>query len=150
MGPAARPGRTCDGARLLLRLAAASGSQEPAGGVQGGFGRAGEDAALRQERALLPGAAPGRAAGVGAQLLGSPARAGAGPGPRPLRDSGDHGAQHAAQDTDQQGARRRRRGGTVPRAASQGAQVAGAAALREQQPEAALGGGDASHQRLPG
>lgn len=45
--------------RLPVRVAAAGGPEEPAGGMQGGLGRAGEDAALRPERALLPGAAPG-------------------------------------------------------------------------------------------
>lgn len=100
------PGPLRAGARLLVRYAEARGPPEPAGRLQGGFGRVGEDAALRQERALLSGAAPGRAAGAGAQLLGSAARAGAGPGSSALRDGGDHGAQHAPQDTDQQALQR--------------------------------------------
>lgn len=92
--------------RLFVRLAAAGGPEEPAGGVQGGLGRAGEDAALRAERALLPGAAPGRAARLGPQLLGAPAGAGAGAGPGALRDGGERRAQHAAEDPHQPAAGR--------------------------------------------
>lgn len=88
-----------------MRQAEAHGPQEPAGRVQGGFGRVGENAALCQKRALFSGAASGRAAGACTQLLGSPARAGAGPGSSAFRDGRDHGAQHAPQDTDQQALR---------------------------------------------
>lgn len=103
-GAAARAG----GARLLVRLAAAGGPEEPAGGLQGGLGRAGEDAALRAERALLPGAAPGRAAGAGPQLLGASARAGAGAGAGAPGDGGERRAQHAAADPHHPAARRAR------------------------------------------
>lgn len=138
------------GARLLVQFAEASGSQEPAGGVQGGFGRAGEDAALRQERALLPRAAPGRAVGARAQLLGSPARAGPGPGPRALRDGGDDGAQHAAKDIDPQAARRGGGAAALGVGAAARRTAADLRRRRRQQLQAAVRGRDPSHRKLPG
>lgn len=120
----------------LRRVAAAGGPEEPAGGLQGGLGRAGEDAALRPERALLPGAAPGRAAPAGAQLLGAAAGAGAGAGPGALGDGGERGAQHAAEDPHHP-------------AAGRAAPAAGTGTGAGPAPPA-FGRRDSGHQGLPG
>lgn len=129
------------GRRLPLRVAAAGGPEEPAGGVQGGLGGAGEDSALRPERALLPRAAPGRAAPAGPQLLGAPAGAGAGAGAGALRDGGERRAQHAAADPHHPAA------GRADPAEGTGA---GPASPRPRRPPPALGRRDSGYQGLPG
>lgn len=111
---------------LPVRVPEEGGPEEPAGGLQGGLGRAGEDAALRAERALLPGAASGGAAAAGPQLLGAAGAAGAGAGEGAPGDGGERGAQHAAEHPHRPAARR------APR------------------PAPALGRTHPGHQGLPG
>lgn len=99
--------------------AATGGPQESTGGLRGSLGGPVEDTALCQVLTLFPGAAPGPAAGAGAQLLGAVALARVGPGPLELRDSGDLGAQLAAEDPHQQAAGdRRQRAAASPHAAA--------------------------------
>lgn len=130
--------------RLPVRIAAAGGLEEPAGGLQGGLGRASEDAALRPERALLPGAATGGAAPAGPQLLGAVAGAGAGAGPGAPGDGGERGAQHAAEDPHHPAA-----GRAVP-AAGIGALPAAPQPRRGRRSAPALGRRNSGDQGLPG
>lgn len=130
--------------RLPVRIAAAGGPEEPAGCLQGGLGRAGEDAALRPERALLPGAAAGGAAPAGPQLLGALAGAGAGAGPGAPGDGGERGAQHAAEDPHHPAA------GRAAPAAGTGAGPAAPQSRRGRRSAPALGRRNSGYQGLPG